>query len=53
MCNNCAKDRVQNNNNNKSVEIKKDDKLAAGTNKKLIAQKPETFLDRDSWRQRL
>ena len=40
-------DNVQNNNNNKSVEIKKEDKLAAGIIKKLIAHNEELFLDID------
>ena len=38
---------VQNNNNNKSVEIKKEDKLADGIIRKLIAHSKDLFLEND------
>ena len=41
----------QNNNNNKSVEIKKEDRLAAGITKKLTEHKVALFLDKDNPRQ--
>ena len=53
MCNNCAKDRVQNNNNNKSVEIKKEDRVAAGITKKLAEQSKESFLFKERDKQSL
>ena len=40
-------ERVQNNKSNKSVEIKKEDTLAAGITKKLIAHNHDLFLDND------
>ena len=43
----------QNNNNNKSVEIKKEDKVAAGINKKLTEHKNELFLENDKLKQTL
>ena len=44
---------VQNNNNNKSVEIKKEDKLAAGIIKKLKEQRTELLLDKDNFKESL
>ena len=41
----------QNNNNNKSVETKNEDKLVAGIIKKLPAHKTELFLEKDNFRQ--
>ena len=43
--------RDQNNNNNKSVEIKKDERLAAGINKKLREHNTELLLEKDSLEQ--
>tara|TARA_B100000965_G_C18950924_1_gene481342 strand:+ start:65 stop:445 length:381 start_codon:yes stop_codon:yes gene_type:complete len=44
---------VQNNNNNKSVEIRKDEKLTAGIRKKLIEHSIELFLEKDKDKQSL
>ena len=44
---------VQNNNKNKSVEIKKDERLAAGIIKKLKPQKAEAPPDNDKRKQNL
>ena len=44
---------VQNNNNNKSVEITKDEKLTAGIRKKLIEHSIELFLEKDKDKQSL
>ena len=44
---------VQNNNNNKSVEIKNDEKLTAGIRKKLIENNIELTLEKDKDKQSL
>jgi len=44
---------VQNNNNNKSVEIKNDEKLTAGIRKKLIEHNIELSLEKDKDKQSL
>ena len=40
-------DIIQNNKSNKSVDIKKEDRLAAGTIRKLMAHNQELFLSND------
>ena len=48
ISNSLVKHNTQNNNKNKSVEIKKDERLAAGITKKLIEHKKDSFFEKES-----